>query len=139
MLTVTIIHCSWFNDTCENCQTQEVIPDLTQDPGPVSSAESCYSILLYKETLKKASSYIAQYPALRTAQSALHFTSLTNLFIQTPSRLLWEASSHMLQLMREGCSYILYIHHCPHQGCCSQESDALPLYPLQMEDSHYKI
>ena len=53
----------------------------------------------------KASSYIAQYPVLRTAQSALHFTSLTDLFTQTPSRLLWEASSHMLQLMREGCSY----------------------------------
>ena len=55
--------------------------------------------------LKKASSYIAQYPVLRTAQSALHFTSLTDLFTQTPSRLLWEASSHMLQLMREGYSY----------------------------------
>ena len=53
----------------------------------------------------KASSYIAQYPVLRTAQSALHFTSLTDLFTHTPSRLLWEAPSHMLQLMREGCSY----------------------------------
>ena len=53
----------------------------------------------------KASSYIAQYPVLRTVQSALHFTSLTDLFTQTPSRLFWEASSHMLQLMREGCSY----------------------------------
>ena len=37
--------------------------------------------------------------------SALHYTSLTDLFKQTPSHLLWEASSHMLQLMREGCSY----------------------------------
>ena len=55
--------------------------------------------------IKKASSYIAQYPVLRTAQSALHFTSLTDLFTQTPSRLHWEASSHMLQLMCEGCSY----------------------------------
>ena len=54
---------------------------------------------------KKACSYIAQYPILRTVQSALHFTSLTDLFSQTPSRLLWEASSHMLQLMREGYSY----------------------------------
>ena len=53
----------------------------------------------------KGSSYIAQYPILRTVQSALHFTTLTDLFTQTPSRLLWEASSHMLQLMREGCSY----------------------------------
>ncbi|KAK2161145.1 hypothetical protein NP493_1599g00001 [Ridgeia piscesae] len=52
------------------------------------------------------SSYIAQYPILRIAQSALHFTSLADLFTQTPSQLLWEASSHMLQLMREGCSYI---------------------------------
>ena len=33
------------------------------------------------------------------------FTSLTDLLTQTPSRLLWEASSHMLQLMRDGCSY----------------------------------
>ena len=53
----------------------------------------------------KASSYIAQYPVLRTAQCALHFTSLTDLFTQTPSRLLWEASSHMLQFMHGGCSY----------------------------------
>ena len=56
-------------------------------------------------TVKKVSSYIAQYPVLRTAQSALHFTSLADLVNQTPSQLLWEASSNMLQLMREGCSY----------------------------------
>jgi len=56
-------------------------------------------------TYKKASSNIAQYPVIRTVQSTLHFTSLTDLFTQTPSRLLWEASSHMLKLMREGCSY----------------------------------
>ena len=53
----------------------------------------------------KVSSYIAQYPILRTAQSALNITSLADLFNQTPSQLLWEASSHMLQLMREGSSY----------------------------------
>ena len=53
----------------------------------------------------KVSSYIAHYPVFRTVQSALHFTSLTDLFTRTPSRLLWEASSHMLQLIREGCSY----------------------------------
>ena len=52
-----------------------------------------------------ASSYTTQYPVLRTVQNALHFTSLTDLFTQTPARLLWEASSHMLQLMREGCLY----------------------------------
>jgi len=53
----------------------------------------------------KASSYIARYPVLRTVQSALHFTSLTDLFTQTPSWLLWEASSHTLQLMHEDCLY----------------------------------
>ena len=45
------------------------------------------------------------YRAVRTAQSTLHFTSLTDLFNQIPSQLLWEASSHMVQLMHEGCSY----------------------------------
>ena len=53
----------------------------------------------------KVSSYIAQYPILRIAQSALHFTSMAVLFNQTPSQLLWEACSHMVQLMREGCSH----------------------------------
>ena len=47
----------------------------------------------------KASSYIAQYPVLRTVQSALHLATLTDLFNQTQSRLLWGASSHMLQLL----------------------------------------
>ena len=54
---------------------------------------------------KKASSYIAHSPVLRTVQGALHFTSLADLFNQTQSRLLWEASSHMLQLIHECCSY----------------------------------
>ena len=54
---------------------------------------------------KKVCSYITRDPILKIVQSTLHFTSLTDLFNQTPSRLLWEASSHMLQLMREGCSY----------------------------------
>ena len=53
----------------------------------------------------KVGSYIAQYPILRIAQSALHITFLAELFNQTPSQVLWEASSHTLQLMREGCSY----------------------------------
>ena len=65
--------------------------------------------LFYKSHIKaskvKARFYIAQNPVLRTVQSALHFTSLTDLFTQTPSRLLWKASSHMQQLMCEGCSY----------------------------------
>ena len=47
----------------------------------------------------------AQYLILRIAQSALHFTFPTDLFNQPPSQLFWETSSHMLQLMREGCSY----------------------------------
>ena len=68
-----------------------------------------YTIVLVSDLtfvfLKKASSYITQYPVLRTVQSTLHFSSLIDLFTRTPSRLLWEASSHMLQLMREGCSY----------------------------------
>ena len=51
------------------------------------------------------SSYIVQYPVLRTVQSALHFTSLADRLKQTPSQLLRKASSHMLQIMREGCSY----------------------------------
>ena len=109
-----------------------------------------------KQSKVKVSSYIAQYPVLRTAQSALHFTSLTDLFTQTPSRLLWEPSSHMLQLMREGCSYtypplsivkysfiqmsepdqyrvktVAQGFNTPEQdsnpGSCSRESDALAL------------
>ena len=68
----------------------------------ITASDACSDHLNKKS---KGSSYIAQYPVLRTAQSALHSTSLTDLFTQTPSRLLWEASSHMLQLMREGCSY----------------------------------
>ena len=67
---------------------------------------------MYLQTYKKvkASSYIAQYPVFSLQSSGLlkailSFTSLTDLFNQTPSQLLWEASSHMLQLMREGCSY----------------------------------
>ena len=49
----------------------------------------------------KVSSYITQYPVLKF----LHFTFLTDLFNQTPSQCLWEASSHMLQLMRDDCAY----------------------------------
>ena len=101
-----------------NSARPSLIPNARKSPRP-SSASPLYRIspgynsqlsgsnldttFSYKKV--KASSYIAQYPVLRTIQSALHFTSLTDLFNQTPSRLLWEASSHMLQLMREGCSY----------------------------------
>ena len=34
----------------------------------------------------KVSFYIAQYPVFRTAQSALHFTPLADMFTQTPSQ-----------------------------------------------------
>ena len=68
--------------------------------GP-SRARDCSTLSI----VPPSNSYIALYPSTRTVQSALHFTSLKDLFTQTPSRLLWEASSHMLQLMREGCSY----------------------------------
>ena len=60
---------------------------------------------LLKSKKVKASSYIAQYLILRIAQSTLHFTFLADLFNQTSSQLLWEASNHMLQLIREDCCY----------------------------------
>ena len=75
-------------------------------PWPVFALECCSSRWQFCKVKKvKASCYIAQYPVLRTVQGALRFTSVTDLFTQTPSQLFWEASSHMLQLMREGCSY----------------------------------
>ena len=55
--------------------------------------------------MKVCSSRQVGAAVLRIAQSALLFTSLADLFIQTPSQLLWEASSNMLHLMREDCSY----------------------------------
>ena len=63
------------------------------------------NMFLQKVKKVKVISYVVQYSVLRTVQSALHFNSLTDLFTQTPSQLLWEACSHMLQLMREGCAY----------------------------------
>ena len=71
----------------------------------VSSLAFRFYLQIMVTTVKKVSSYIAQYPVIRTVQSVLHFTSLTDLFTQTPSRLLWEASSHMLQIIRKGCLY----------------------------------
>ena len=56
-----------------------------------------------QENYLKVNSYLAQYPVLRTAQSALHFIFLADLFNQTPSQLLWQTST--LQLMHEGCSF----------------------------------
>ena len=66
-------------------------------------------ILVVKSLFKKASKGKFLYSAASSPQdSSKHFTLyliLTDLFTQTPSRLLWEASSHMLQLMCEGYSY----------------------------------
>ena len=51
-------------------------------------------------------SYIAQFPFLRTGQSAFtRYFPGRPVQSTTVSTSLWEASSHMLQLMREGCSY----------------------------------
>ena len=51
----------------------------------------CGGVCVGVKGKSKGSSYIVQYPVLRTIQSALHFTSLTDLFTQIPSRLLLEA------------------------------------------------
>ena len=92
----------------------------------------------------KVSSYIAQFPVLRTAQNTFTLTSLADLLNQTPSQLLWEASSHMLQLMHEGCSYtypplsvarysfiqLSELEQCKQDsnpGSLSRESEALPM------------
>ena len=95
--------CSRTHFTCSLTDTPRPSPRTS---APISSSKRCPSFVQPRRYKKvKASSYIAQYPVLRTVQSALHFTSLTDLFTLTPSRLLWEAPSHMLQLMHEGCSY----------------------------------
>ena len=39
-------------------------------------------------------------------QNAFHFTSLADLFNQTLSQLLWEASSHTLPLVRKARTHI---------------------------------
>ena len=64
---------------------------------------------------ENVSSYVAQYPVLRTAQSTLHFTSLEDQFNQTPSQLPWKASSGaainvprlLIQISTTVCSQIL--------------------------------
>ena len=61
--------------------------------------------VLIRHQYRKVNFYIAQYPNLRNIHSALHFTPLADLFNQTPSQLLLEACSHMLQLIREGNIY----------------------------------
>ena len=63
-------------------------------PGPRTRAFSTGRCSGSHVVSLKASSYIAQYPVFRTAQSAFNFTSLAGLFKQTQSQHLWEASSH---------------------------------------------
>ena len=48
----------------------------------------CVFVVLLTLTVVKISSYIAQYPVLRTAQSALNFTSMADLFNQIPCQLI---------------------------------------------------
>ena len=49
---------------------------------------------------------MAQCPICRTVQSVRHITYLPDLSTQTLSQILWEASSHMQQLIRIDWSYI---------------------------------
>ena len=48
----------------------------------------------YNKGMVKVSFYIAQYPVRWTAQRALHFPPLADLFIPTPTRFSWKHSSH---------------------------------------------
>ena len=83
-----------------------------------SASRSLSVIVLFSLSFSKpvkVYSYIAQYPVLRIAQSALHFTSLIDMFNQTPSQLLWEASSHMLHLMHMKAART-HICHCLYPG-----------------------
>ena len=79
--------------TCEDTKSRVLC-------GPGVSGESKVSVQLIEV---KVSSYIAQYPILRIAQNALHFTSLA--VLHSIRHHLWEACSHMLQIMREGYSH----------------------------------
>ena len=75
----------------------------------------CINILIYQRNINvfthknfnktKSLKYCSPIRSSGLLKQLLHFTSLTDLFNQTPSQLFWEASSHMLQLMHEGCSY----------------------------------
>ena len=141
--------------------------EIEEDPS-TSSVILHHVKRMSSVTKVKLSSYIAQYPVLMTIQSSLLFTSLTDLFTQTPLRLLWEASSHTLQLMREGCSYtypplsivrysfiqLSELEQCrvkkicqgfntaaqdSNPGSCSQESEALPLFMGHFKDIIYFI
>ena len=78
--------------------------------------------LFYFKKIKvkvNVSSYVVQHPIIRITQSALHFTSLADLFNQISSQLLWEAhntnpsvvatiSKHILQNDFILCHMLLY-------------------------------
>ena len=85
----------FLGDSFFNCKIKINIKKSMKD----RQIYTCTRILTCKKV--KASSYIAQYPVLRNSQSA--FT------LYFPDRPVHSdtisASSHMLQLMREGCSY----------------------------------
>jgi len=53
-----------------------------------------YKVLGHSLKMVKVSYYIAQYSILWTSLSLLHFISLADQFSQTPSQLIWEATSH---------------------------------------------
>ena len=95
---------------------------------------------LYKSIIKSKCSYIAQYPVLLNAQSALHFTSLEDPFNQILCELLWEVSSHAAINVYSSHSWVSWSnvewktysrYHMMAQylnlGSLSRESKALPL------------
>ena len=63
---------------------EETVKNISSSPISMWNVYICYCI----ECKGKATSYIAQYPVLRTFQNALLFISLADLFKQTPSQLL---------------------------------------------------
>ena len=79
-----------------------ILPCLTSYLFGIPFIKTADSLMCLKRV--KMVCFTTQYPILRIAQNALHFTSLADLFNRTPSQLLWEASIHRLQLMPEGCS-----------------------------------
>ena len=75
--------------------------------GLLASLANCFACVRARVNVKK--SKFLYSAASNPQECSKHFTLYfpTDLFNQTPSQLLWEASSRKLQLMREGCSYII--------------------------------
>ena len=69
-----------------------------------------HQYILDREKQLKVCSYIVQYPVCWTIQSGLHFTPLADLFIPTPTQLLWEAFSHTAITARR--LFIHIFHYC---------------------------